>query len=151
METKTAKGKVITLVIIVVCFTLSCWGYVWLRGIPFKVTDPSDPRFDPKRFCFCDYTTGTYLGEALATLFPVGTPQMEVQKVLVRAGKAEEWQDKNHASLVSYREPWRLHIYLPPHHVFTYDDQRRVLNIQPYGGPALFADQPTYKDLERQP
>ena len=50
---------------------------------PFKVTDPSDPRFDPTRFNFNDYRSNNELLKALKILLPIGTSKKEAETLLV--------------------------------------------------------------------
>ncbi|MCB1558099.1 MAG: hypothetical protein KDJ50_04175 [Alphaproteobacteria bacterium] len=55
---------------------------------PFKVTDPSDPKFNPDKFKFEDYPGIPLMTDALKKLFPVGTPKEFVEKILVDVGGA---------------------------------------------------------------
>ena len=56
---------------------------------PFKVSDPSDPRFDPMQFKFSDYRGTGQLPDVLRTIFPPGTKKEFVDKVLVNSGRAK--------------------------------------------------------------
>jgi hypothetical protein len=59
---------------------------------PFKVTDPSDPRFDPMKFDFNDYRNHKEMAEVLRVLFPVGTPMERVDEILVGVGGGRKWE-----------------------------------------------------------
>lgn len=62
---------------------------MWSGFAPFKVTDPYDPRFNPRHFRFEDYTiTLCIQKEALAKLFPIGTNRSFVDQLLVQRGGA---------------------------------------------------------------
>lgn len=63
---------------IVMAMVLGLWGCN-----PFKVTDPSDPRFDPTKFSFEDYKTEEEFQEALIKLFPIGTSRSKVDEILL--------------------------------------------------------------------
>jgi hypothetical protein len=74
-----------------ITFTLlSISAFVWYGlfafPLPWKVTDPTDPRFDPGKFRFTDYSDGTKLDAALETMFPVGTSKEIVDAALSKAG-----------------------------------------------------------------
>jgi hypothetical protein len=77
---------------------------------PFKVTDPSDPKFNPDKFRFEDYPGIPQMTEALKKLFPVGTPKEFVERVLVKAGGAEAKDnpeaDKSSTRIQYYYESW---------------------------------------------
>lgn len=57
---------------------------------PFKVSDPSDPSFDPMKFSFSDYHGKPQIEDALGKIFPVGTPRQEIEKVFIGAMRMEE-------------------------------------------------------------
>ncbi len=57
---------------------------------PFKVTDPNDPRFDPMKFKFSDYTFNNNLYDALDKSLTNGISIEEIDKILVDSGKAEK-------------------------------------------------------------
>lgn len=62
------------------------WYGVFAYPLPWKVIDPTDPRFDPQSFRFTDYDTGRELGEALRAMFPVGTSKEQIDALLSRSG-----------------------------------------------------------------
>jgi hypothetical protein len=113
---------------------------------PFKVTDPSDPRFNPDSFSFSDYASGDELDDAFRQIFPIGTPKSFVDQVLVDAGNARQSKDKTYKFLVYYWEPWRFHLHKPPHYNFTFDENEKLLNINAVG-KKLYREQPNYVDL----
>ena len=50
---------------------------------PFKVTDPSDPRFDVTKFSFEDYRIEKDLHDALGAVFPSGTNRKVIEDILI--------------------------------------------------------------------
>jgi hypothetical protein len=67
---------------------------------PWKITDPSDPRFDVTKFEFDDYTSDIALSKALRILFPIGTDKSDVDRVLGDMGRAK-------ISKVTGKNPYR--------------------------------------------
>ncbi|MCG7870492.1 MAG: hypothetical protein JAZ11_00130 [Candidatus Thiodiazotropha lotti] len=62
--------------------------YVLLEApLPFKVTDPSDPNFDPLKFRYTDYYSETDFSKAIESMFPIGTEKSYVDKILVHIGE----------------------------------------------------------------
>lgn len=55
---------------------------------PFKVTNPTNPFFNPDRFRFSDYRDQESLRAAFRELFPPGTSEEFVDRVLIDAGGA---------------------------------------------------------------
>lgn len=90
------------------------WAFVWYGvlayPVPWKVTEPTDPRFDPLAFRFSDYSP-SYLPEVQPCLFPAGTPKSYVDHILVEIGGASVKKD---AFLPSYE---RSH---PNMYTYTY-------------------------------
>lgn len=118
---------------------------------PFKVTDPSDPRFDPDKFKFSNYSyDDDSLRDAFQKLFPIGTPKDFVDRVLVDAGGATGGQGRTLKELYSYYEPKgeRLRHLMkgPPHYNFIFNEDNTVNNI--YLGSYLYPGQLTINDLE---
>ena len=56
---------------------------------PSKVTDPSDPRFDPTKFSFSDYPRDEQLASALKKILKPNMEREVVEKLLVDAGNAQ--------------------------------------------------------------
>lgn len=57
---------------------------------PLKVTDPSDPRFDPYSFKYKDYDGGLCsMREVYRSIFEVGDTKTFVDDVLVKSGGAK--------------------------------------------------------------
>lgn len=86
--------------------------YLNWRYLPFVVTNPDDPRFDPKEFRFANYSRfrnneGDVRG-ALAKAFPPGTDKSFVDKILIR--KADAWVAENQKT--QYHDP--------AHHDYSY-------------------------------
>jgi hypothetical protein len=121
---------------------------IMVFGNPLKVTDPADPRFNPDKFFFCDYKTHEDLRKAFANLFPVGTDQEFVDRVLIKAGRAYGYDDVNKVGLRIYRERQPFYQFKkPPLHLFIFNKQQKLLNIQINGAEKLYKDQPESKDL----
>lgn len=61
--------------------------WLWYAA-PFKVKDPSDPKFNPDKFAFRDYYDEGEISirEAYRRLFPIGVSKEFVSRVLVNAG-----------------------------------------------------------------
>lgn len=68
------------------------WYGVLAYPVPWKVIDPTDPRFDPLEFRFSDYSP-SYLLEVQPCLFPAGTPKSYVDHILVEIGGASVKKD----------------------------------------------------------
>jgi hypothetical protein len=67
---------------VAVACALLLGGFMVLAN-PFKVTDPSDPRFDPMQFRFEDYSDEKKFQEVLDILFPQGTKRSRVEEILI--------------------------------------------------------------------
>jgi hypothetical protein len=120
---------------------------IMVFGNPLKVTDPADPRFNPDKFCFCDYAAGSGMREAFKKLFPVGTPKEFVDRVLINAGGAEIWKRGEKINFYGYREPRRIYeMKQPPSHFFLFDEDLKLVNISVGGGPIIYKDQPDSKE-----
>ena len=69
---------------------LLAWVFVWYGlfayPVPWKATDPNDPRFDLSEFRLTDYPTSSELGEALRAIIPIGMPKSQVDQILSKAG-----------------------------------------------------------------
>lgn len=122
--------------------------FLALFGNPLKVTDPADPCFNPERFSFWDYPMGGGdKREVFAALFPVGTPKSYVDHVLIDVGGANSWRKEKDINLYGYWEPHRIvHLKGPPQHTFLFDEEGKVLQINPGSGSKLYPDQPDYKE-----
>lgn len=70
-------------------FLILVAGYALLITKPFKVIEPTDPRFKVENFRFEDYPGIPPLTDALRTLLPVGTSRETVEKMLIQAGDAK--------------------------------------------------------------
>lgn len=123
----------IGLSLIFICFLAG--SYIVMAN-PFKITDPADPRFDPDSFSFSDYASRDELIHVYKTIFPIGTPKPFVDRVLVTAGGAQcAIANKSIPDLYYCRQPRTLHDWdtLGAHFTLIFDDQMRLLNINPNG------------------
>lgn len=68
------------------CLAAIIWYGVFAFPLPWKITDPHDPRFNPQNFQFTDYSNSRELSEVLRVMFPVGTEKEVVDRALSRAG-----------------------------------------------------------------
>lgn len=79
------SGSFVTL-----CVLAALIWYVFLDfPLPWKITDPSDPRFDPMKFEFTDYVGDDELQRVLDIMFSIGTEKSEVENFLMKIGKAK--------------------------------------------------------------
>jgi hypothetical protein len=93
---KFVKQALIAVAVTVLAITL--WGFNVIYH-PFVVTNPGDPRFDPKQFSFSNYNRhrgneGEF-NKAIAKMFPPGTDKAYVDKILVEQSHAEASQNQN--------------------------------------------------------
>ncbi|MFA5989467.1 MAG: hypothetical protein WC803_07670 [Sphingomonas sp.] len=117
---------------------------------PFKITDPSDPKFDPDHFSFDDYRGINKLAEAYAKLFPIGTPKSFVDRVLINAGESISEQDKTFPEVWHYWHKKTLRNFDgPPQDVFIFDEKDTLVNIHPLGGPAVYDHQLNLDQLNK--
>jgi hypothetical protein len=83
-EKKTPRGRKmlygIALVLVLWCIVFDV----------FKVTDPSDPKFDPYKFKFTDYSLQE-LGGVFGKLFHPGVDRAFIENVLVSSGGARTY------------------------------------------------------------
>lgn len=120
---------------------------------PFKVTDPTDPRFDPDKFSFRDYNGRHETIDAFRKLFPPGTPKGFVDRVLVEAGGANPIQSK------TFPQMWHYWVKLPLlsrgsnsslQHQFIFDENMQyLLNIEAYSTVVPHPNQLTYNNLSK--
>lgn len=99
-----------------------------LASCDSKVTDPSDPRFEPDRFSFRDYETHEELTDAFRKLFPPGTSKEFVERVLVKAGGIERYGCRDWNNYCSYRYPQYMQDMKGGARVsFLFDQQNRII------------------------
>ncbi len=86
IKTCIKRHRVLAAVLVVVGI-----GYLWYT-MPFKVTDPNDPRFVPELFRMRDYASYEGVRElqtkVFPKLFPIGTPKSYVDKMMIDRGGA---------------------------------------------------------------
>lgn len=141
------KNKIVTGIIL-----LGCCFIVLVAFNPFKVTDPSDPKFNPDKFSFKDYKGEEVYG-SFRKLFPVGTSKEFVERILVKAGKANFFQSDAYPEVFLYSAPPRFFINDGGTDTYTviYDKNNKFLNIQ--GAPShkpLYPDQISWDDLMKE-
>lgn len=85
---------------------------------PFKVTDPSDPRFDPMKFEFEDYNEPKKIGDTLRRMFPQGTDIKEIEKVFLNIEGVKKFERELVIENVKKRndnyKASYVYIYTPP-------------------------------------
>lgn len=115
---------------------------------PLKVTDPSDPRFNPDKFRFVDYRSREEKIDAFRNLFPVGTSKEFVDRVLVSSGGSKSSEIKEFPQVWRYLEP--AHPGLPngPVHIFIFTDEDKVENVYFAANEYLYPDRLTYTDIK---
>lgn len=109
---------------------------------PFKVTDPSDPKFNPDKFSFNDYKTHEELRDAFRKLFPVGTDREFIERVLVNAGGAKivdtfDFKAEGGGYLhIRYEEPFNpiRSFKQPIFYTVTLSQDNKLMNIMINGG-----------------
>lgn len=115
---------------------------------PFKVTNPTNPFFNPDRFRFSDYRDRESLSVAFRKLFPIGTSKNFVDRVLVDSGNAKSAPVTRHfQNIIIYSEPKKL-LYPPgPAHTVIFDENGNVLNIAAFNTEYLYENQITTKQI----
>jgi hypothetical protein len=71
---------------------------------PFKVIDPADPRFDPKKFRFEDYEAYRQLKYVLSQIISRGMERSSVEQILVASGGATVFASTDR-TIVQYTYP----------------------------------------------
>lgn len=105
-------AKYISLAILAVLVLLIATLCVYYVPNPIKIIDPYHPWFKPDKFRFEDYTlTPCTRKEALAKLFPIGTKEEFVDRVLVEAGNAQKDEIRRNKVLGS-----RIRYFYEAHH-----------------------------------
>ena len=120
---------------------------------PLKVTDPSDPNFDPDKFSFRDnFFDREAKIDAFRKLFPPGTPKAFVAQVLVAAGGAKNSQGSE------FPDEWPVWRYdVPPVpgypagpvHIFIFNVNNEVENISFAANEYLYPSRKTKKQLRQ--
>ena len=84
-------------------------------------------------------------------LFPPGTDKAFVDRVLVDAGEAKLVQSKNYQSLWRYVQPDKWYFFKgPPGHIFVFDPNGKLVNIQAFGANVIYPKNPSYKEVEHE-
>lgn len=127
-------------VVFVLCGFIVLAAFMYFE--PFKIRDPNDPRFNPDRFSFSDYS-GKYgdLLIALSKTFPVGTSLEYVEKVMGK--KADEVRELKHG-YVAY---FNYKVMLRYSHMFIFDKNMMLVNVKPYLNIEIYENQPKMDDL----
>ncbi len=125
-----------SLTIVMILAASAYW--LWYAA-PFKVKDPSDPKFNPDKFAFRDYNSKDELTNVFRVLFPLGTGKEKVDKILVKSGRATAIVNKNTVKegevYINYNEPSDLFRSLKgTGHNFVYDSNNELVQIYAYGG-----------------
>jgi len=116
-----------------------------------KVTDPTDPRFNPDEFKFTDYKNPDELVVIYKKIFPIGTSKEFVDRVLVKAGGARCARSKTFEKLWSCRKPRNYNDWegLGAPFSLIFDNKMRLLNIN-NGAEEIYPNSVTWKDLEEE-
>ena len=124
-----------------------------------KVTDPNDLRFDPMKFNYCDYKSSA-ISDVYEKIFRPGDSKKNIDKILIDAGKANVGQI-NEAKIngkilyktMTYGMPNKLcnpHLKKPPHHIFLFNSEDKLINIYDQLGAYVYLGQPTKEELNNQ-
>jgi hypothetical protein len=121
--------------------------FYFYQPYPFKVTDPTDPRFNPDRFRFSDYGPGE-LKPAFRILFPIGTSKEFVERVLIKATGSTCGHNPKYTNLWTCREPWSFrHWDIQPVFTIVYDEQSEYLLNITFSGNSLYPYSPKSEDF----
>ena len=127
--------------------TLIIGGYFATIFVPsewYKVTDPTNPDFNPDNFSYRDYRNQPMeLREAFRVMFPQGTPKEYVDRILVdKAGFTELFVGEvEEYYLVGYGFPSKYFWKGSPTFTAIYNKNYEIIQInQPAGLPLYEAD-----------
>lgn len=88
------------------------WYGVFAFPLPWKVTDPTDPRFDKQNFTVTDYGSQDEFDDALEAMFPIGTKREAVDAAMEKAGaRIKPYKPAKHETSppnLYYYEFWNL-------------------------------------------
>jgi len=115
---------------------------------PMKVTDPSNPKFDPDQFSFKDnFFNRQSKIDAFRKLFPPGTSKEFVDRVLIESGGARTSQTEDLPGLWHYSEPSLIGYPAGPVHTFIFNDSNEIENINFANTEYLYSDRLTIQKI----
>lgn len=134
--------------LVLLAIIIAVGAYWFWYAAPFKVKDPSDPRFNPDKFAFRDYGTQIEMISAFQVLFPIGTDKSVVDHVLLEAGKGRLVKRYDFAtcgpiySRIIYAEPSDYFRSIKGNvgHDFYFDENMKVMNIEAFFHHVVFGD-----------
>jgi|GEM_PF-3200295 len=146
--TQKLKKCYFKLWLVLLAIVIAVGAYWFWYEAPFKVKDPSDPRFNPDRFSFRDYKTQSEMKRAFSSLFPVGSSKSYVDSVLLGAGKGRLVKVYDFSecgpqySRAVYTEPtnYLRSIKGAINHDFYFDKNMTVMNIEVFFHHIVFDD-----------
>lgn len=117
---------------------------------PFKITDPTDPRFDPNRFQFRDYSNREAYQRALAVIFPIGMPREQAEKRMLNAGSAlgETLIKGDHRRVFYMYRPYMADLHCCQNFSILYDRNNNVEQVQ-IGGGKVHLNQPSWQEVNK--
>ena len=147
------KKKLLIIIGIVAVLASIPYGFARHYGLIkplLKITDPTSPLFNPNRFRFNDYTGREDKVDAFRKMFSVGTPKEFVDQVLVEAGGAKSAPIKEFPQVWRYNEPMRFGLPAGPVHIFIFNENNELENIQAFADEILYPDRLTLRKLKQQ-
>jgi hypothetical protein len=145
----------VALLIFILCIAIYIGYQIARVEIPaewYKVTDPTDPDFDPYNFKFTDYDGCPNLNNVFKEIFHVGMPKAEVDKILIHSGGAKcGGPNKTIPEFYYCRKPLTYKNWdgIAPNFSLLFDSDLRLLNMKPCASMSIFENSMTYQDIKK--
>lgn len=98
--------------------------------LAFKVTDPSDPRFDPMSFNFNDYSGFKARSDALVQILPLGADRSYVREVIAGSNATRKsFNVGGRKDADSFGYTWGGYPGGSTGYVFIFDDNNKLIRI----------------------
>lgn len=119
---------------------LHAWACVWSACNPFKIIDPTNPKFEPTNFRFEDYPGYPYMRYAIGQIISPGMDRTRVEDILVKSGHAKTELYGEQPSSPESTGPEKVILYIHPRGILSergswiieikYDTDDRVESIR---------------------
>ena len=116
----------------------------------FDVKKPVKEESVSDRFSFKSFEERDLKVDAFKFLFPIGIEKELVDQVLINEGGANVSEVLKLKGAYRYSEPLELEGEEGISHLFIFDEQDKLINIQFEKNEYLYEDQPTLKELRKQ-